>query len=120
MKNKLNEEFEAFYDQCLAELKSRPNFSEAYLPMLERYVLISMKAAKLGTDIVDDEVTVDHTNKVKATNQATSPKWRMFILLNKEASALARELKLSPVSAPPKAAAKKEKKGFDLKMKVAR
>ena len=110
-------EFEAFYDECLAELKGRDDWTEAYLPMLERYVFITMKANKLGADIAQEEVTVSHTNKANATNQVTSPKWRMFLLLGKESSALARELRLSPVNAPT-GSRRKEKKGFDTGMKV--
>lgn len=116
-----NKEFEAFYDQCLTELKSRNDYTDAYLPILERYVLVTMKAASVGAEIVEEEVVVDHTNKAKQTNQASSPKLRMFFELNNHANILATQLRLSPNSAPPNSAKKKEKKGFDLtgNMKVA-
>jgi hypothetical protein len=110
-------EYVAFYDECLSELKSRDDFSDAYIPMLRRFVFITIQANKLGADIAQEEVTVSHTNKVGATNQATSPKWRMYLLLGKESSALARELRLSPVNAPA-GSRKREKKGFDTGMKV--
>jgi len=114
-----SKEFNEFYDDCLTQLKARSNYSDAFIPMLERYVTITDKLNKLNTEIVDEEVTVNHTNKANKTNSATSPKWRMFLLLNKEANALAKDLGLTPGTAP--AIIKKEKKGFDLtgKMKVA-
>lgn len=111
---RFTDEYDEFYERCLVELKSRNDWTEAYLPMLERYVMISMKAAKLGADIVDEEVVVKHTNRAKETNEHTSPKWRMFILLNGEANDLAKNLKLSPVSAPVKTAKQEKKKGFEL------
>lgn len=114
-------EYLTFYEQCLGELQARKDWTEAYVPMLERYVLISIKAQQLGVEIVDSEVSVEHTNKAKQTNKVTSPDWRMFLALNKEAALLARELKLSPANAPSAGSKKQEKKGFDLgnKMKVA-
>ncbi len=119
-KPRFDAEFEAFYDTCLAELKGRGNFTEAFVPILERYVTITAKLSKLNSEIIDEEVTVEHTNKADHKNQATSPKWRMFLALNKEALALADKLKLSPATAPAESGVKK-KKGFDLsgKMKVA-
>jgi hypothetical protein len=112
-------DFEVFYDDCLKELKGRANYSDAFIPMLEMYVTITAKLATLNSEIVDEEIVVDHTNKAKQTNSVSSPKWRMFLLLNKEANALAKDLGLSPTTAP--AAAVKKKKGFDLgsEMKVA-
>lgn len=113
----INCDFERFYAECLAELQAREDWTRAYLPMLARYVFITMQANKLASEIADEEVTVKHTNKVNATNEATSPKWRMFLLLDKQSSALARELRLSPVNAPA-GSRKKERKGFDTGMKV--
>jgi hypothetical protein len=119
MKQRLDTEFDEFYNTCLKELKARPNFTDAFLPILERYVTITVALQKLNSDIVDEEFTVDHTNKAKATNKATSPAWRMFLMLNREANALAKQLELSPDNAP--ASGLKKKKGFDLgEMKVTK
>ncbi len=116
-----SKEYLDFYELCLHELKSRKGYTDAYLPMLERYVLITMKVAEVGEEIVDEEVIVKHTNKAKETNDASSPKLRMFILLSQQASLLAKDLKLSPIAAPAIASKKKAEKGFttDSKMKVA-
>jgi hypothetical protein len=112
-KVRFDAEFEDFYNTCLTELQSRPNFTEAWVPQLERFVTITAKLAKLNSEIVDEEVTVDHTNKANKTNKATSPAWRMFIALDSQANALADKLKLSPHTAPV-STKKQEKKGFDL------
>lgn len=119
-KQRSDANFDDFYNVCLAELKARADYTEAYLPLLERYVTITNKLTALNSNIIDDEVTVEHTNKADHKNQASSPKWRMFLALNGEANKLAKELRLSPISAPVKVV-KKEKKGFDLTggMKVA-
>lgn len=119
-KPRFDAEFDDFYKECLAELKGRPNYSDAFIPMLERFVTITAKLSQLNSTIVDEEITVDHTNKAKETNKATSPAWRMFLMLNREAVALAAEMKLTPKSSPVPEG-KKGKKGFELgsKMKVA-
>lgn len=113
-------EFDRFYRDCLAELKARENYTDAWLPQLDRFVTLTAKLAELNTSLVDEEIVVEHTNKAKAKNQATSPKWRMFIYLNKEANQLAKDLGLSPTSAPKTSLKKKEKTGFDLGMRVAK
>lgn len=121
-KQRSDAQFDDFYQTCLRELKDRNDYTDAYLPMLERYVTITNKLGALNSEIVDEEVIVNHTNKSDHTNQASSPKWRMFLALNSEANKLAKDLKLSPISAPRSSERKKEKKGFDLggdKMKVA-
>jgi len=121
-KQRTDANFDDFYRTCLQELQSRNDYTEAYLPMLERYVTITNKLATLNSEIVDEEVIVQHTNKADHTNQASSPKWRMFLALNSEANKLAKDLKLSPISAPRISERKKDKKGFELggdKMKVA-
>lgn len=118
-KPRFDAEFEDFYNKCLAELKARANYSDAFLPILERYVTITAKLSKLNSEIVDEEITVQHTNKAGKTNEATSPAWRMFLALNREALMLADKLKLSPSNAPVSEKGQK-KKGFELgKMKVA-
>jgi hypothetical protein len=82
-------------------------------------VFVTMKAAKLGAEIADEEVTVEHTNKAEKTNTVTSPKWRMFLALDMQANMLAKNLKLSPSTAAKYRT--KKNKGFDTgdKMKVA-
>jgi hypothetical protein len=118
-KQRLDADFDDFYNVCLTELRGRANYTEAFLPMLDRYVMLTIKLAKLNSEIVDYEIVVDHTNKADHKNQASSPAWRMFLALNREASMLAKELGLSPISAP-KTEKKTEKKGFNLTgMKVA-
>lgn len=121
MKPQNKSNLDDFYILCLKELMSRPDWSEAYIPLLERYVTITNKLTKLNTDIIDKDVIVEHTNKAGHTNDATAPDWRMFIMLNREANALAKELKLSPISAPVGMGKTDKKKGFDLgkTMKVA-
>lgn len=98
-------------------MKARANYTDAFIPMLDRYVTVTATLAKITADIVDSEITVEHTNKAKAKNEATSPKWRMFIMLNKEANQLAKELELSPATAPV-SETKGKQKGFNLKEPV--
>lgn len=102
---RIDAEFDDFYEKCLKELKARDNWTEAFIPLLERYCTLTAKLNKLNVSIVDEEVIVQHTNKAKETNVASSPTWRMFLALNVEANRLARQLKLCPESAP-----RKEKK----------
>jgi hypothetical protein len=109
-----------FYKTCLQELKSREDWTEAYLPMLERFVFMTQQAAKVGDEIAEEAVTVKHTNRAEKTNEVSSPKWRMYLLLDKQVNALAKDLRLSPVNSPDKGEKPKEKKGFDTSMKVAK
>lgn len=107
-----------FYGKCLAELTVRANWTEAFLPLLDRYVIITAMLEKLSIGIINDEITIEQTNNRGVKNMVTSPKWRMFLELNGEANSLAKELMLSPINAP-----KKEllgKKGFDTGMKVSK
>jgi hypothetical protein len=110
-----------FYEKCLSELKARHESTDAFLPMLDRYVFLTMKAERLAEKIADEEVIIQHTNKADHTNEASSPRWRMYLALNKEAIALGRELQLSPASVPKIKEKKKGKKSWDLtgKMKAA-
>jgi len=119
-KRRFSTEFDDFYNTCLLELKGRANYTAAFIPMLERYVTITAMLTKLNNEIIDEEVTIEHTNKAKETNEVSSPKLRMFIMLNKEANQLAKDLELSPSTAPVNSG-KEKKKGFELgsKMKVA-
>lgn len=119
-KPRFSGDFEGFYRECLKELKSRSNWTEAFIPQLERYVMITAKLNELHEELMGEEVVVDHTNKADHTNKVTSPKWRMFLELNREANALAKDLKLSPATAP--VPVERKKKSFDLgtdKMKIA-
>jgi P27 family predicted phage terminase small subunit len=118
----LDGKWKALHDQCLEVMMSRPGFNELYLPFLERYVFASMQAARLADEIEKESLTVKHTNNKSKTNEATSPKVRVFALLNKEAIELARELGLSPASAFKMRFDKaKKQKGFDLtSMRIAK
>ena len=98
----LKAEFGDFYDKCLSDLKARGNYSETFLPLLDRYVTLTAMLVKLNLAIVDDEIAIEHVNRAGHKNEVTSPKWRMFLHLNKEANMLARELGLSPSTAPVK------------------
>jgi hypothetical protein len=120
-KRRFDAEFDDFYNTCLTELKSQPNWSEAMLPQLERFVTITIKLKKLNTEIVDQELTVQHTNKADKTNTVSNPAWRMFLQLDEQANKLADKLKLSMTTAPIDSSKGKEKKGFDLTpMKLAK
>ena len=106
-----------FYENCLSELKSRDNWTEAFLPMLDRFVTLTAMLNKLNVGIIEDEITIEHVNKAGHKNYVTSPKWRMFLELNREANVLAKELMLSPINAP-RGKVKDQVKGFDTGMKV--
>lgn len=109
-------EFDDFYNKCLKELRARPNWTEAFIPMLDRYVMLTAKLNQLNEKLVDQAVIHEHTNKADKTNTVSNPEWRMFLALNKEANALAKDLELSPSTAP--VLQSKEKKGFNLKEPV--
>ncbi len=113
MKHVKQANFADFYEVCLKELMSRPNWNDSFVPMLERYVTMTSKLQELNAAIVDAEVVTDHTNNQGATNKATSPLWRMFLMLNGEANKLAKQLELSPDNCPVPAG-KVAKKGFEL------
>lgn len=117
----MTDEQTRFYNDCLSELRSRNGDAVFYLPTLRRYVLTVFKAEETLTEIMDDDaVTIKHTNKTGHTNDASSPKVRMFALFNEQAMKLAKELGLSMSNARPAKVVKK-KKGFDApgKMKIA-
>ena len=88
-----------FYNDCLDVLKDRPGFNEPVIPILERYVFASMKASQMADEIAQEPLTVKHTNNKSKTNEASSPKARMFVFFSREAAALAKELGLSPAAA---------------------
>jgi hypothetical protein len=105
-------EFDGFYTKCLAELRGRANWTEAFIPMLDRYVMLTAKLNQLNEKLADQAVIHEHTNKADKTNTVSNPEWRMFLALNKEANQLAQVLQLTPATAPQSSA--KEKKGFNL------
>lgn len=115
----LDDDLKVFYDSCLADLKSQGNYSDSFLPMLQRYVTLTAMLRKLNVGIVEEEMVIDYVNKAGHKNEMTSPKWRMFLMLNKEATALARELRLSPISAPVQVK-EEEDEGFDTSLKIAK
>lgn len=122
MNTRFDAEFDDYYRTCLAELKKRPNFTQAFIPQLERFVTITAKLSKLNTKLVDEEITHEHTNVAGKTNRVSNPELRMFLELNREANALAKELELSPATAPVIEVKKGKENRFDLTskpMKVA-
>ena len=116
---RFSDEFQEFYDKCLSELQARDNYTDAFIPMLERYVTMSATLSRINAELVDEKLTTEHTNRAEKTNQVSNPKWRVFLALNREAIVLAKELQLSPATAPKSIV--QTKKGFKLdgKMKVA-
>lgn len=116
---KIGVEEASFREKCLGELQGRANWTEAFLPLLDRYVTLTAMLTKLNVDIIEDEIQIEHTNKAGHKNYVTSPKWRMFLELNREANALAKELMLSPVNAPKKEINTRAK-GFETGMKVTK
>ena len=103
-----------FYKKCLSILETRDGFNDSYLPLLERYVFVTQKMAKVSDEIYSEETTIKQTNTKDHTNEVSNPKMRIFVLLNKESLALAKELQLTPASLKNKVTATKEKKGFNL------
>lgn len=103
-----------FYQKCLKTLESRDGFNDSYLPLLERYVFVTQKMASVADSIATEEATISQTNTKDHTNEVSNPKMRIFVLLNKESLALAKELQLTPAAMKVKPKAKEEKKGFNL------
>ncbi len=103
-----------FYKNCLKTLESRDGFDESYLPLLERYTFCNKKIAEVSDDIAREEASIKQTNTKDHTNEVSNPKMRIFVLLNKESLALAKELQLTPASLKNKVTQSKEKKGFNL------
>lgn len=111
-----------FYKKCLSVIETREGFNDSYLPLLERYVFVTQKMAKVADEMAEAETTIKQTNTKDHTNEVSNPMMRIFVLLNKESLALAKELQLTPASLKTKPKSKEEtKKGFKLdgKMKVA-
>lgn len=112
MENRILEpKYQAFFDKCKADLESMYNYTESFLPLLHRYVMLTATLDKLQEEIQNESVAVEHTNRSNKTNTVTSPKWRIFLSLNREALALAKQLRLSPDSAPYGVFGEKEKTG---------
>lgn len=97
----MTKEQREFYNECLKQMESRIGDTKYYLPMLERFVKVTFKANALLNEIMDEEAVVEHTNKIGATNSASSPKARMFALFNEQAHKLAMDLGLTPGNAKP-------------------
>lgn len=103
-----------YYKQCLRTLESRAGFDESYTTLLERYVFVNMKLSDISERMYVAEATITHVNNKDKTNEASNPLMRVFVILNKESLALAKELQLTPASLKGKATVTKEKKGFNL------
>ena len=108
-----------FKKTCLDILGEGTEYS---LPMLDRFVFATFEAQRLQNEIADDAAaTIKHTNKAGHTNEASSPKVRMWVLYSQEANKLGQLLGLIPTAKVGRPAKIEKKKGFDLsnKMKVA-
>ncbi len=111
-----------FYKKCLSVLETREGFNDSYVPLLERYVFVTQKMSVVADEMAIAETTIKQTNTQNHTNEVSNPMMRIFVLLNKESLALAKELQLTPASLKAKLQPAKEKpKGFvlDNKMKAA-
>lgn len=107
--------FNDFYKICLAELKSRQNYTEAYLPQLERFVMLTIKTEQVATEILKEDLVSTYTNRGKQKNKVVNPKIRIFFELNRECNALAGALCLSPYHNKGGASKAKVEKKFNLK-----
>lgn len=108
-----------FYDSCLLELNDRHGKAVFYLPNLERYVKATFKAGALLDEIMDEEATIKLTNHTGHTNDASSPKVRMFALFNEQAMKLGKDLGLNLHQGKAGRPSKK-KKSFGNNMKIAK
>jgi hypothetical protein len=88
-------EYEEMYEECLKVLRARHSDVRYYLVSLDMYVKATIKAQTLLDEILDTEVTVQHTNKASKTNEASSPKVRMWALFNEQAMKLGKDLGLN-------------------------
>lgn len=86
------------YEKCLNQLRSRTDFNEECEEMLCDYVFLTKRIAELRNEMSDAAPTVKHTNKADRTNDVSNPLVRVFVILNKERLALAKELQLTPAS----------------------
>lgn len=106
------------YEDCLAQLKERHGEAKFYLIPLKMYVKALMTANKLLQEISQEQTTIQHTNKAGATNEASSPKVRMWALYSEQAMKWGKDLGLNLHQAKPGRPAKL-KKNFRAKMKIA-
>jgi hypothetical protein len=84
--------------------------------MLDRFVFASFEAERLQGEIeADQRSTIKHTNKAGHTNEASSPKVRMWVLYSQEANKLGQLLGLVPTAkvGRPSKSENKTKGGFD-------
>ena len=108
-----------FYADCLAILKEKFGDSSFYLPQLEMYVVMTLKAAQLATDIAVEGTTTQYTNRAGHTNNSENPKVRLFKMMNEQAMKLGKDLGLSNISKVRKTVVKDSmKRGFKLDGKV--
>lgn len=107
------------YNECLSVLKERHGASKHYLVMLNMYVKATIKAAALLEEITGEDVVIKHTNKANNTNDASSPKVRMWALFNEQAMKLGKDLGLNLHQGKAGRPAKK-KKDFTSPMKVSK
>jgi len=105
------------YNECLEQLKARHGDTKHYLIPLKMYCRSLVKADKLLAEILDEDTTIQHTNKAGHTNDASSPKVRMWALFNEQSMKLGKDLGLNLHQGKAGRPAKK-KKEFG-KMKVA-
>lgn len=104
-----------FRAECLKKLGDGTEYS---LPMLDSFVFATVQAAKLEQELKDEEAVIQHTNKANATNQASSPKVRMWALYREQANKLGQMLGLIPTAKVGRPA-ETAKKGFKLDGKMS-
>ena len=114
-------EKEDFRRVCLERLGEDTEYS---LPMLERFIFATYEAKRLQEEIEGGQATIQHTNKAGHTNEASSPKVRMWLVYSQEANKLGQLLGLIPTGkvGRPSKSESKAKGGFDTTtpMKVAK
>lgn len=107
------------YNECLSVLKARHGDTKHYLVSLQMYVKATIKAWQLLEEITGEEVVIKHTNKANNTNDASSPKVRMWALFNEQSMKLGKDLGLNLHQAKAGRPAKK-KKDFGAGMRVTK
>jgi len=107
------------YEECLSQLKIRHSDTNHYLIPLKMYVRALVKADKLLSEILNEDATIQHTNKAGHTNDASSPKVRMWALFNEQSMKLGKDLGLNLHQSKAGRPAKK-KKDFGSAMKIAK
>lgn len=106
-------EKDKFREICLERLGEETEYS---LPMLERFIFATYEAKRLQEAIEQESAaTIQHTNKAGHTNEASSPKVRMWVVYSQEANKLGQLLGLIPTGkvGRPSKSESKAKSGFD-------